>query len=61
MPLRPVSSALAFALLLSIAGTARAEYPERPIRMIVPFPPGGVTDVVARLVAERIRPAGDRR
>jgi tripartite-type tricarboxylate transporter receptor subunit TctC len=53
MPLRPVSLALAFALLLSISATARAEYPERPIRMIVPFPPGGVTDVVARLVAER--------
>ena len=33
---------------------ARAEYPERPIRMIVPFPAGGVTDVVARLTAERL-------
>ena len=33
---------------------ARAEYPERPIRLIVPFPAGGVTDVVARLTAERL-------
>ena len=42
------------ALLISLAASARAEYPERPIRMVVPFPPGGVTDVVARLVAERL-------
>jgi tripartite-type tricarboxylate transporter receptor subunit TctC len=30
-------------------------YPSRPITMIVPFPPGGGTDVVGRLLAERMR------
>jgi tripartite-type tricarboxylate transporter receptor subunit TctC len=45
---------LALLLALPFATAARAEYPERPIRLVVPFPPGGVTDVVARLAAERM-------
>ena len=45
---------LALVAVLSLAATARAEYPEKPIRLIVPFPPGGGTDVVARLLGERL-------
>lgn len=37
--------------LMSLAAAAQ-EYPSRPITMIVPFPPGGVADTVARPVAE---------
>lgn len=32
---------------------ATAAYPERPIRIIVPFPPGGASDVIARMFAEK--------
>jgi tripartite-type tricarboxylate transporter receptor subunit TctC len=44
--------ALAFSVDGSLAqsGTA-AKYPERPLRYIIPFPPGGSTDIVGRIVA----------
>jgi tripartite-type tricarboxylate transporter receptor subunit TctC len=46
--------ALGLAALLSGAGAARAAdpYPTRPVHWIVPFPPGGATDVVARIMAQ---------
>jgi tripartite-type tricarboxylate transporter receptor subunit TctC len=45
---------LAALLLVAAAGlaSAQAPYPSRPIAMIVPFPPGGLADIVARPVAE---------
>lgn len=45
------------ALLIAIAGGsvfAQTAYPTKPIRFIVPFPPGGGTDIVARIITTRL-------
>jgi tripartite-type tricarboxylate transporter receptor subunit TctC len=43
------------ALLTGSPGFAEAAYPNRTIKMIVPYPPGGTTDFLGRLVAEQIQ------
>ena len=49
-----IAAALA-ALVLACAGTAAAQsWPAKPIRMIVTFPPGGSTDLVARAIAPKM-------
>lgn len=45
---------LAVLAALAVATAARAEYPERVVKIIVPFPAGGTTDILARLVADRL-------
>jgi tripartite-type tricarboxylate transporter receptor subunit TctC len=45
---------LALALLLAFCAPAAAEYPDHPVRLIIPFPPGGSNDVVGRLVAKQL-------
>jgi tripartite-type tricarboxylate transporter receptor subunit TctC len=57
MRMVPATLALSFAVCLG-AGTAWAqELPCQQVRLIVPYPAGGATDVAARLVAERLEPA----
>ena len=51
--MRALLSVLA-CVLMSAAASAQS-YPSRPIRLIVPFPPAGITDLSARLVAEGLR------
>jgi tripartite-type tricarboxylate transporter receptor subunit TctC len=52
------SSTLAVVLAAALAGAASAQgqsYPARPITIIVPFPAGGPTDTLARVLSERMR------
>ena len=47
-------SAAAMALFISSPGWAQADYPSKQITLIVPFPPGGVTDVLGRELARSL-------
>ena len=47
--------ALTAALAMTVAGTARAEYPEKPVQFIVPWPPGDLEDVLTRMIAEELQ------
>ncbi len=59
MPMNRFALIAIAATLCVISGAAPAQgtYPDRPIKLIVPYPAGGVNDTVARSVAERMRTA----
>src|SRR5687767_12781982 len=55
MVTRSLSNAAAAAALGLAAGLASAQpYPSKPVRLIAPFPPGGTSDVLSRLLAQRL-------
>jgi tripartite-type tricarboxylate transporter receptor subunit TctC len=55
---RSILSALVLSMLGAVStGTAlaQANYPDKPVRFVVPYPPGGGTDVIARIVQDRFQ------
>ena len=48
------AAVLVSAFVWPLAGLSQGSYPERPIRLVVPFAPGGVTDTSGRLIAETL-------
>jgi len=59
MTIRRFPAALAFVIVLGWTGYASGQYPNRPVRIVVPFPPGGAVDILARTIAQIIsKPLG---
>src|SRR5580704_2045902 len=49
-----VAAVAAFSILAALPAAAQDAYPNRPIHMIVPFPAGGPSDVMARLIGDKM-------
>jgi tripartite-type tricarboxylate transporter receptor subunit TctC len=54
LPHAPGIFALVMCVMPVVATAAPASYPERPVRVVVPFPPGGANDIVARITGQKL-------
>src|SRR3954468_5977224 len=53
-PIRTTALVVLSLAAASFAAPARADYPDRPIRLLLPFPAGGAVDIVARVMAAKM-------
>ena len=54
MSARPLARIAAAALAILLTTAAAAQYPNRPIKLLVPIPPGGAPDIVARVLGQAL-------
>ncbi len=57
MSIRFIYCLLSVLVCFSASAQAQADYPAKPIRFVVPYPPGGGTDIIARIVQDRLSQA----
>jgi tripartite-type tricarboxylate transporter receptor subunit TctC len=55
MQRRTLIATAALSMLAAAPSVWAQAYPNKPVRLIVPFAPGGTTDIIARVVAEKIQ------
>src|SRR3954466_10253593 len=52
--MKTVVRALLAASIVSYCGAALPDYPEKQVKIVVPYPPAGTTDILARLIAAKL-------
>jgi len=54
MAILKISALLGLLAVTSVSSLHAAGYPDRPVKVIVPFPAGGVTDIATRVIVQRL-------